>query len=100
MSRLTRILQIDPDFQTIYSIYRPGSSILTLVPLKKAIDLLKTEDFDLIVSEPLQQATLKERPHFVKSKKFNECRVEDQNNFRTVPEKYLLKDKLLLLKEV
>jgi hypothetical protein len=66
MSRLIKILHIDPDFQITYFIYRQGSSSRTSVPLETAIALLKEEDFDLILSEPHNKAILKRQPHFVK----------------------------------
>jgi hypothetical protein len=61
MSRLIKILHIDPDYQITYLIYRDRSAIRTSVPLPKAIELLKKEDFDLIISEPHHQAILKKR---------------------------------------
>ena len=58
MEQPIKILHIDPDFKVTYFIYRPGSSIHSPVPLKKAINLLKTVDFDLILSEPHRKAIL------------------------------------------
>ena len=66
MSRLIKILHIDPDFKVTYFIYRQGSSIRTSVPLETAITLLKKDDFDLILSEPHNQAILKKQSHFLK----------------------------------
>ena len=43
MSRLIKILHIDPDFKITYLLYRPGSSIRTSVSLQTAIALLKKE---------------------------------------------------------
>lgn len=54
-----KILHVDPKFKVTYLIYRPGSSIQSTVPLEEAIDLLKTVDFDLILSEPHNKAILK-----------------------------------------
>jgi hypothetical protein len=62
MSRLIKILHIDPDYRVNYFIYRDRSSIRTRVPLKTAIELLKKEDFDLIISEPHHRAILKKQP--------------------------------------
>ena len=63
MSRMIKILHVDPDFKVTYFIYGPGSSIRTPVPLETAIDLLKEVDFDLILSEPHNKAILKkEKP--------------------------------------
>ena len=88
MSRLIKILHIDPDFKVTYFIYRPGSSIRTSVPLETAIALLKKEDFDLILSEPHNKAILKKQPHFVEprlstadAQPFMEA---DQGNLREV----------------
>jgi hypothetical protein len=67
MSRLIKILHIDPDYQITYLIYRDRSSIRTSVPLPKAIELLKKEDFDLIISEPHHKAILKKEPCALKS---------------------------------
>jgi hypothetical protein len=61
MSRLIKILHVDPDYQITYLIYRDRSSIRTSVPLQKAIALLKKEDFDLIISEPHHKAILRKR---------------------------------------
>jgi hypothetical protein len=68
MSRLVKILHIDPDYQVTYLIYRPQTSIRTSVPLQTAIELLKKEDFDLIIAEPHNKAILKKQPNFVDSR--------------------------------
>jgi len=65
MSRLIKILHIDPDYQITYLIFRHRSTIRTSVPLETAIKLLKKEDFDLIVSEPHNKAILKKQPRLV-----------------------------------
>jgi hypothetical protein len=72
MSRLIKILHIDPDYQITYLIYRHRSSIRTSVPLEKAIELLKKEDFDLIVSEPHNKAILKKENLVIKTKPIRE----------------------------
>ena len=54
-----KILHIDPDYKVTYFINRPGSLIRSPIPLKEAINLLKTEQFDLILSEPHNKAILK-----------------------------------------
>ena len=61
MSRLIKILHIDPDYRINYFILRSRSSIRTSVSLKTAVALLKTEDFDLIISEPHNRAILKKQ---------------------------------------
>jgi hypothetical protein len=59
MSGQIKILHIDPDFEITYFTYRQGSSTRTPVLLETAIELLKKEDFDLILSEPHNKAILK-----------------------------------------
>ena len=59
MPRLIKILHIDPDYQTTYLIYRSRSSIRTTIPLGIAIKMLKSEEFDLVISEPHNRAILK-----------------------------------------
>lgn len=58
MDQSIMVMHIDPDFKITYLIYRTGSSIQSTVSLKEAINLLKTVDFDLIVSEPHNKAIL------------------------------------------
>ncbi len=58
-----KILHIDPDFKVTYFIKHPGAIIRSIVPLKEAIQLLKTEEFDLILSEPHNKAILKPQAH-------------------------------------
>jgi hypothetical protein len=59
MTNMIKILHIDPDYQATYFIYGQGTTIRTSVPLETAIELLKKEDFDLILSEPHNKAILK-----------------------------------------
>ena len=68
MSRLIKILHIDPDYQITYFIYRDRSSIRTSVSMETAIELLKKEDFDLIISEPHNKAILNKQPPLVEPK--------------------------------
>jgi len=58
MEQPIKILHVDPDFKVTYIIYRTGISIYLTVPLEKTINLLKTENFDLILSEPHNKAIL------------------------------------------
>lgn len=58
MNTPIKILHIDPDFKITYFIKHPGSMIRSLVPLQQAIRLLKTQKFDLILSEPHNKAIL------------------------------------------
>ena len=62
MNTPTKILHIDPDFIITYFIKHPGVLIHSFVSLNEAIQLLKTEEFDLILSEPHNKAILKEAP--------------------------------------
>jgi hypothetical protein len=62
MQKPVKILHIDSDFQVFYVIVREGSLIHSTVSLEKAVLLLKTIDFDLILSEPHQKAILPARP--------------------------------------
>jgi len=64
MEQPVKILRIDPDFKVTYFICRQGSSIQSTIPLNKTINLLKTIDFDLILSEPHNKAILNNQPHF------------------------------------
>ena len=63
MEKPIKILHIDPDFKVTYFIKHPRATICSLVPLKQAIQLLKTEEFDLILSEPNNKAILKPQPN-------------------------------------
>jgi hypothetical protein len=58
MSKPIRILLIDPDYQVSYFILGNGRFIHSSVPQKTAIDMLKREKFDLIISEPHHRALL------------------------------------------
>ena len=62
MEHSIKILHIDPDFRITYFIKHPGSMIRSLVPLNQAIQLLKTQTFDLILSEPHNKAILNDQP--------------------------------------
>ncbi len=59
MSTPIKILHIDPDFKVTYFIKHPGSIIRSPISLEQAMQLLKTEEFDLILSEPHNKAILK-----------------------------------------
>jgi CheY-like chemotaxis protein len=59
MSTPIKILHIDPDFKVTYFIKQPGGMIRSLISLEQAIQLLKTEEFDLILSEPHNKAIMK-----------------------------------------
>lgn len=56
MANPLKILHIDPNYKVTYFINRLGSLIRSPVSLETAINLLKTEQFDLILSEPHNKA--------------------------------------------
>jgi hypothetical protein len=58
MKNPIKILHIDEEWKIVYIIIRAGSLIKSLVSLKTALNLLKKEHFDLIISEPHQRAIL------------------------------------------
>jgi hypothetical protein len=59
MCNQIRILHIDSEYKVTYFILRNGASIHSLVSLEQTVELLKTQEFDLILSEPHNQAILK-----------------------------------------
>ena len=58
MNRPIRILHIDPNYKVTYFVYRPGASIHSQISLPQAVDLLNSETFDLILSEPHNKAIM------------------------------------------
>jgi CheY-like chemotaxis protein len=54
-----KILHINPDYKVTYFIKKLGSIIRSPISLEQAVQLLKTEEFDLILSEPHNKAILK-----------------------------------------
>ena len=62
MDRPVTILYIDQDYKISYWILRGKAKIVSDVPLPQAIELLKTNEFDLIFSEPQNLALLKPPP--------------------------------------
>ena len=61
MEKQIKILHISPDHQVIYFIIMNGCTIRSFIPIEQAINLLKKERFDLILSEPQKLAIL--TPH-------------------------------------
>jgi CheY-like chemotaxis protein len=59
MNAPIKILHIDPDYKVTYFIKHPGGTIRSLIPLEQAVQLLKTNEFDLILSEPHNKAIMK-----------------------------------------
>jgi hypothetical protein len=58
MNTPRKILHIDPDFNITYFIIHPGGTIKSSLSTQCAIQLLKKEKLDLILSEPDQKAIL------------------------------------------
>ena len=58
MKKPIKIMHIDGNWKIVYVIIRAGSLIKSGVSLKVAVNLLKSEKFDLIVSEPHHKAIL------------------------------------------
>jgi hypothetical protein len=61
MEKQVKILHISPEYQVTYFIIIDNCTIKSMVPMQQAIDLLKKEQFDLILSEPQQLAILTPR---------------------------------------
>lgn len=58
MKKPIKILHIDPNYKIIYFLYQTGASIQSQISIKEAIKLLKSDRFDLILSEPHNKAIL------------------------------------------
>ena len=58
MKQPIKILHVDLDWKVIYILVRPGALIKSGISLETALDLLKNETFDLIISEPHHKAAL------------------------------------------
>ncbi len=59
MNTPIKILHIDPGFKVTYFIIDSGGTNCSLVSSEQAIQLLETEEFDLILSEPDNKAIMK-----------------------------------------
>ncbi len=59
MGKSIKILHIDGQYEGFYMIIQEGITIRSQVNLKEIVKLLKTEEFDLILSEPQNMAILK-----------------------------------------
>ena len=73
MNTPIKILHIDHDYRVIYFIKYPGSIIRSPISLQQALDLLKTEEFDLILSEPHNKAIM--NPHVNSLIRDNKIRI-------------------------
>jgi hypothetical protein len=58
MGKTVKIMHIDPDFKVTYFINHDGVLIRSPISQEQAILLLKTEDLDLILSEPHKKAII------------------------------------------
>ncbi len=58
MNNPIKILFIDPDYKVTFFLHGPGGSTHSSITLAQAVDLLKNEKIDLIISEPHHQAIL------------------------------------------
>ncbi len=63
MGKTIKIIHIDPDYRVTYFINHDGVLICSPLTLEQAISLLKTENLDLILSEPHQKAILNTQDH-------------------------------------
>jgi hypothetical protein len=61
MKKTIRILHIDPDYRVSYFIRHEGVLISSPITQEQAISLLKSEDLDLVLSEPHHKAILNPR---------------------------------------
>ena len=59
MEELRKILYIDSSWKVMYVLIRGGIMIKSVVSLKTALSLLTKQNFDLILTEPLNMAMLK-----------------------------------------
>jgi DNA-binding NarL/FixJ family response regulator len=73
MEESIKILHIDPDFEVNYFIKKTGSIIRSSISLEQALNLIKNEEFDLIISEPHNKVILK--PHAVSFLGKNKIRI-------------------------
>jgi hypothetical protein len=58
MDEPIKILHIDQNYQVTFFLYRSGISTHSQITLEQAVNLQKTEKFDLILSEPHHQAIM------------------------------------------
>ena len=67
MDHQVTILYIDQDYQISHWTLQGKDKTVSRVPLPQAIELLKTNEFDLIFSEPQNLALLKSAPERTES---------------------------------
>jgi len=74
MKELKKILHIDSKWEVNYNILvRERTFMKSFVPLDQAINMLKKTEFDLIISEPHNQAILATPDPYTSWHPFEEC---------------------------
>jgi hypothetical protein len=79
MNKTVRIMHIDPDFRITYFVNHDGVLISSPISQEQAISLLKTENLDLILSEPHNKAILTPQGH---SRQMDLNFYNDPKNFK------------------
>jgi hypothetical protein len=55
---LVKIMHIDPDYRVFLMVLDKGCSRVSNLPLREALELMRNQEVDLIVSEPQNMAIL------------------------------------------
>ena len=58
MERPRRILYIDPSWKVMYILIRGGNMIKSIISLKTTLRLLRKQNFDLLLTDPLNMNVL------------------------------------------
>jgi hypothetical protein len=58
MERPRRILYIDPSWKAMYILIREGMIIKSIISLKTTLSLLKKQNFDLLLADPMNMNVL------------------------------------------
>jgi hypothetical protein len=58
METLRRILYIDPSWKVMYILIRGGVMIKSMISLETTLSLLKKQNFDLLLTDPLNMTIL------------------------------------------
>jgi hypothetical protein len=58
MERPRRILYIDPSWKAMYILIQGGIMIKSIITLKKTLSLLRKQNFDLLLADPLNMNVL------------------------------------------
>jgi len=78
-----KVLHIDGDYRAVYVLIRSGSLIKTSLSLEKAISMLNTEVFDLILFEPQNLAILTPQEGQARVDPILETYMENNEDFST-----------------